>query len=147
MKKFILKLGFPNPVINCTVFNHTDMAIEILCTPGYDGGLPQVFILEMFSSITGLVRFVEKHHFINPKNQSLIYYRYNQTNTDEPRFSIENLDTLTTIMTNENNSLKARVYAMNQKGRSSSFMFKDFIIGSSSYASGMYYEFSFYRLL
>lgn len=59
-KKFFKKSGVPNPVINCTIFNHTDMGIEIMCTPGYDGGLPQVFILEMFSSITGMVRYVKK---------------------------------------------------------------------------------------
>ncbi|KAL5282152.1 hypothetical protein ACFFRR_005408 [Megaselia abdita] len=112
----VVLASIPNPVINCSILNHTDMGIEIVCTAGYDGGLPQVFILEMFSSITGLVR-------------------YNQTNTDEPIFALENLDTLTTLMANENNSLKARVYALNQKGRSSSFIFKDFIIGSSSYMS------------
>lgn len=51
-------------------------------------------------------------------------------------------------MTNENNSLKARVYSINQKGHSSSFMFKDFIIGSSSYASGIItLEFLYYPFI
>lgn len=39
----------PSPVINCSVSNYTREIAEILCTSGYDGGLPQRFLLEMIS--------------------------------------------------------------------------------------------------
>jgi hypothetical protein len=39
----------PSPVINCSVSNYTREVAEILCTSGYDGGLPQRFLLEMIS--------------------------------------------------------------------------------------------------
>lgn len=65
-----------------------------------------------------------------------IFCRFNLTNVEEPQFSLENLDTLTSMMTQENNSLKLRIYAYNQKGRSPLYLLSDFIIGSSAYKSG-----------
>lgn len=58
------------------------MGIEIVCTPGYDGGLPQVFILEMFSSISGLVRFVETCNF---KIRNLLNWQLLQVQSDKHR--------------------------------------------------------------
>ncbi|XP_023158458.1 uncharacterized protein LOC101459450 [Ceratitis capitata] len=110
----VVLAALPNGVSNCSIVNRTDVSVDIQCIPGYDGGLPQIFVLEMFSARTGLTRF-------------------NLTNVEEPQFSLENLDTLTSMMTQENNSLKLRIYAYNQKGRSPLYLLSDFIIGSSAY--------------
>jgi len=48
--------ALPNAVSNCTVFNRTELSVDIQCVPGYDGGLPQIFVLEMFSTRTGITR-------------------------------------------------------------------------------------------
>ncbi|XP_033150043.1 neural cell adhesion molecule 1-A, partial [Drosophila busckii] len=106
--------SLPNAVANCTVFNRTELSVDIQCVPGYDGGLPQIFVLEMFSSRTGLTRF-------------------NVSNADEALFSLENMDTLTSMMMQENNSLRIRIYSYNQKGRSAAYLLPDFIIGSAAY--------------
>lgn len=60
---------------NCSFSNQSLHSIEVQCTAGYDGGLPQVFVLELISSRTGAVRF-------------------NMTNSEEPYFVIESLDAL-----------------------------------------------------
>lgn len=60
---------------NCSFNNQTLHSFEVQCTAGYDGGLPQVFVLELIGSRTGAVRF-------------------NMTNTEEPYFVIESLDAL-----------------------------------------------------
>ncbi|XP_058985910.1 neural cell adhesion molecule 1-B [Musca domestica] len=110
----VVLAALPNAVANCTVFNRTELSVDIQCIPGYDGGLPQIFVLEMFSTRTGITRF-------------------NITNPEEPQFSLENLDTLTSIMTQENNSLKLRIYAYNQKGRSPSYLIQDMVIGATGF--------------
>ncbi|ALC39700.1 CG42313 [Drosophila busckii] len=110
----VVLAALPNAVANCTVFNRTELSVDIQCVPGYDGGLPQIFVLEMFSSRTGLTRF-------------------NVSNADEALFSLENMDTLTSMMMQENNSLRIRIYSYNQKGRSAAYLLPDFIIGSAAY--------------
>ncbi|XP_061393851.1 mucin-19-like, partial [Musca vetustissima] len=110
----VVLAALPNAVANCTIFNRTELSVDIQCIPGYDGGLPQIFVLEMFSTRTGITRF-------------------NITNPEEPQFSLENLDTLTSIMTQENNSLKMRIYAYNQKGRSPSYLIQDMVIGATGF--------------
>ncbi|XP_017493193.1 PREDICTED: neural cell adhesion molecule 1-A isoform X2 [Rhagoletis zephyria] len=110
----VVLAALPNIVTNCSIANRTEVSVDIQCIPGYDGGLPQIFVLEIFSARTGLTRF-------------------NLTNVEEPLFSLENLDTLTSMMTQENNSLKLRIYAYNPKGRSPLYLLPDFIIGSSAY--------------
>ncbi|XP_075150849.1 sidestep II transmembrane protein [Haematobia irritans] len=110
----VVLAALPNAVGNCSIFNRTEISLDIQCIPGYDGGLPQIFVLEMFSTRTGITRF-------------------NITNPEEPQFSLENLDTLTSIMTQENNSLKLRIYAFNQKGRSASYLIQDLVIGATGF--------------
>ncbi|XP_023032216.2 uncharacterized protein LOC6643568, partial [Drosophila willistoni] len=110
----VVLAALPNAVSNCTVFNRTELSVDIQCIPGYDGGLPQIFVLEMFSTRTGVTRF-------------------NLSNPEESLFSLENLDTLTSMMVQENNSLRLRIYSYNQKGRSAVYLLPDFIIGSTAY--------------
>lgn len=49
-------LGLPAVVKNCTYSNQTQASVEIQCIPGYDGGLPQYFVLELVSMHTGRTR-------------------------------------------------------------------------------------------
>lgn len=55
------------------------------------------------------------------------------TNTEEPFFTIESLDTLTLSETNvDDRAYKAVIFAVNQKGRSPRIVLKDFIVGESN---------------
>uniref|UniRef100_A0A182QB13 Ig-like domain-containing protein n=1 Tax=Anopheles farauti TaxID=69004 RepID=A0A182QB13_9DIPT len=100
----------PSPVSNCSLPNRTQQFAEIQCSPGYDGGLPQVFVLELISKRTGTRRF-------------------NFSNKNEPFFVLDRLEKLSALMTLENNSLSCVVYALNQKGRSTPVLIQDFEIG------------------
>jgi hypothetical protein len=40
--------GKPDPPYNCSLFNYTPDSIDIQCAEGYDGGLPQLFHLEVY---------------------------------------------------------------------------------------------------
>ncbi|GBP41067.1 Lachesin [Eumeta japonica] len=44
----------PSPPSNCTVYNLTDDSMDLLCFPGYDGGLHCVYIVEVWAQ-EGLV--------------------------------------------------------------------------------------------
>ncbi|KFB41441.1 hypothetical protein ZHAS_00009036 [Anopheles sinensis] len=100
----------PAPVSNCSLPNRTQQLVEIQCTAGYDGGLPQMFVLELISKRTGTRRF-------------------NFSNKNEPFFVLDRLEKLSALMTLENNSLSCVVYALNQKGRSTPVLIQDFEIG------------------
>lgn len=144
---------------NCTLYNQTQQSVGIHCIPGYDGGLPQMFVLELFSIKTDTIRYVlililVQNCFINFfKLIDFLYFiflscssiylsecmlrRYNFTNVDEPNFYLESLDLLNTLMTNENNSLRAFVYSINQKGRSQTIVIPELIIGSLTSIRGL----------
>ena len=49
----ITPAGPPDPVHNCTVFNQTFTALQISCGSGFDGGLRQLFRLEVRDAKTG----------------------------------------------------------------------------------------------
>lgn len=50
------RTGLPAIVKNCSINNQTQHTIEVQCLAGFDGGLPQVFVLEFISTRTGKVR-------------------------------------------------------------------------------------------
>ncbi|XP_055600251.1 nephrin-like [Uranotaenia lowii] len=106
----VILADLPSPVSNCTLYNRTQQFAEIQCAPGYDGGLPQMFMLELVSKRTGTRRF-------------------NFSNKHEPYFMLEQLQKLATMMTQENNSLSCVVYAVNQKGASRGVVIPNFQIG------------------
>lgn len=56
---FVVTIGLPSSVRNCSYSNQTHHSVEIQCIPGYDGGLPQFFVLELISTRTGRVRWVQ----------------------------------------------------------------------------------------
>jgi hypothetical protein len=83
--------GKPFPVRNCTLSNQTSSSVEVSCQPGFDGGLPQYFLLELYSSDSGVPR-------------------YNLTSSDHPTFFLSNLEPDVTF--------RIAVFAVNSKGRS-----------------------------
>ncbi len=40
----------PDPVVNCSVSHLSSESLQITCHEGFSGGLPQNFLLEMFST-------------------------------------------------------------------------------------------------
>lgn len=90
MKHFFIS-GKPFPVKNCTLSNQTTSSVEVFCLPGFDGGLPQHFLLELYSGNSVLPRF-------------------NMTSYTEPYFFLDNLEPDVTF--------RIIIYAMNSKGKS-----------------------------
>lgn len=86
----VVAAGKPFPVKNCSLWNQTSSSVEISCLPGFDGGLPQRFLLELYTATSG-----------SP--------RYNMTAT-EPRFLLTDLEPDVTF--------RMVVFAVNAKGRS-----------------------------
>ncbi|XP_054717865.1 nephrin-like [Uloborus diversus] len=89
----VVPVGPPEVMRNCLVTNHTTVSLLIQCEPGYDGGLPQTFHLEVYSST----------------NEHL---RSNITAEESPTFLVEDLLTGTSFI--------LILYAANAKGRSNS---------------------------
>lgn len=95
----------PQSVQNCTLSNNqTDSSVEIKCSAGYDGGLPQLFILEVYTPF------------------STTEPVYNVTALDVPTFRLEGLE--------PDVIFRIALYAVNSKGRSlpvilEEFSFKD----------------------
>lgn len=70
LKTLFFYTARPSPPRNCTVFTGNDSSwiddatkeetseyLEVRCVAGYDGGLPQLVVLEALDSITGRIRF------------------------------------------------------------------------------------------
>ncbi|KAB0794697.1 hypothetical protein PPYR_11536 [Photinus pyralis] len=87
----VVAAGKPYSVKNCTLSNQTTSSVEVYCLPGFDGGLPQYFLLELYSANSAVPR-------------------YNITANDEPYFYLSNLEPDVTF--------KISVFAVNGKGRS-----------------------------
>nr|XP_033324105.1 nephrin-like [Megalopta genalis]XP_033324106.1 nephrin-like [Megalopta genalis] len=94
----LVAAGRPFPVRNCTLANQTSTSVEVKCVAGYDGGLPQKFILEVYH---GDADFLSN-------SQPL----YNVSNVDEPSFSLAGLEASVEA------GVHVAVYAINAKGRS-----------------------------
>ena len=88
---WITSLGPPDSVENCSVSNQTEDSIMVECSPGYDGGLQQLFVLEVHD--TGLHRI-----------------QANLSSASMPVFHVRGLSSGTTFV--------IVVYAANAKGRS-----------------------------
>ncbi len=88
-----LRLDIPQPVENCSIINRTSTSVELTCEAGFDGGLPQVFILEAFQSA--------------PSGRRGLQFNISSPN---PTFSLSGLDA--------DGMFHFKIYAMNRKGRS-----------------------------
>ncbi|XP_022183583.1 hemicentin-1-like [Myzus persicae] len=107
--------GKPQSVHNCTVRNNTDGAVDVQCEPGYDGGLQQVFVLEVFSEN------------LDSQADGETLYR-NLTDRTSPRFSLGKVG-LGVLYT-------ARMYAANAKGKSTAVTLPRFSFPSSENQMG-----------
>lgn len=56
-------------------------------------------------------------------------FRFNWTNSEEPYFILDTLDSINAMMTAENNSLTSFIFAVNQKGRSPGVILRELSIG------------------
>ncbi|XP_075680565.1 uncharacterized protein LOC113789318 isoform X3 [Dermatophagoides pteronyssinus] len=88
----IVAAGSPDPVRNCSVFNVTEDSMRVDCDEGYDGGLIQHFLLEIYDT--------------TERNSAL---RANVT-ASTPQFYLNNLQSAHTYL--------FVIYAANAKGRS-----------------------------
>ncbi|KAJ8673809.1 hypothetical protein QAD02_005071 [Eretmocerus hayati] len=94
----LIAAGKPFPVRNCTLANQTYTSVEVKCYAGYDGGLTQEFVLEVYrGDIDSL-----------PDSKPL----YNVSAKDEPVF------VLTGLQESAEDGVHVVVYAVNSKGRS-----------------------------
>lgn len=87
--------------------------MSVDCLLGYDGGMPQIFILEIIST----------------NDQSIIL---NITNFEEPKFVINSLNFLFNETKTLSDVLKMYIFSVNQKGRSEGVLVKEFHIGNQN---------------
>jgi len=52
---YLLLTGPPEPPVNCSLVNQTTASLMVQCAPGFDGGLPQTFRMEVVDLETGVV--------------------------------------------------------------------------------------------
>ncbi|KAG8182360.1 hypothetical protein JTE90_010125 [Oedothorax gibbosus] len=89
----IIPAGAPESPKECSVTNQSSHSLSVECDPGYDGGLPQTFHLELYNSV------VE-------------HLAANLTKTDTPAFKVHTLPPGTAFV--------LVLYASNGKGKSNS---------------------------
>ena len=92
---FLFPADRPDAVRNCSQYNHSSDAIYVRCEPGYDGGLNQIFTLELFPISTAAAAE-------SPMR--------NLTVGNSPTFAVHRLSA--------GSVFEARIYASNRKGRS-----------------------------
>ncbi|CAG9802706.1 unnamed protein product [Chironomus riparius] len=109
----LILAGPPSPVTNCSWTNESESSLVINCSPNYDGGLNQAFILEV-SSLKHKVQL------------------FNISNTNEPTFRFDPNRRIFERFQNssENDILRVSVYARNQKGRSVGIFITEFHLGN-----------------
>lgn len=107
----------PSPPTNCTlrtVNNQTSETVEIECRSGYDGGLPQHFVLEAYDALTMRLRM----------NQSVF-------DTETPLFRLDLGELLPSPP-----SLRISIYAENAKGKSEAFKLDDIMLNDAEKRTG-----------
>lgn len=87
--------------------------MSVDCLLGYDGGMPQSFLLEVIST----------------NDQSI---KLNITNLDEPKFVINYFKFLFNETNTSSDVLKMYIYSVNQKGRSDGILIKEFYVGNQN---------------
>lgn len=111
---------------NCTLANQTYTSVEVKCVPGYDGGLPQKFVLEVYH---GDVDFLTN-------SQPL----YNVSNPDEPTFALTGLEASVEA------GVHVAVYAANAKGRSQPVILSEVTYRDAEKRTGEY-KFALCRII
>lgn len=115
-------LAKPSPLSNCTLrtaTNHSSDILEVECKAGYDGGLPQRFILEAYDPYTMRMRL-----------------NLSSVNTDTPVFRIELSELLPPNGDGLPPTLRIVVYAQNGKGRSEKSVLEDITLNDAEKRTG-----------
>ncbi|XP_033217421.1 nephrin-like [Belonocnema kinseyi] len=92
----LVAAGKPFSVRNCTLANQTYTSVEVKCVAGYDGGLPQKFMLEVYQGD------------METNKRPL----YNLSTSDEPFFALSGLEASVEA------GIHVAIYGVNAKGRS-----------------------------
>ncbi|ODM99241.1 Hemicentin-1 [Orchesella cincta] len=101
----------PQPVENCSIINRTSTSVEITCEPGFDGGLPQSFLLEAYQT--------------SPTERRGLLYNIT---FDRPAFSLSRLDA--------DGTFHFKIYSVNRKGRSSASIMDGIVLHYPAMQSG-----------
>lgn len=107
----------PSSLTNCTlrtINNQTSETIEVECRAGYDGGLPQRFVLEAYDT----------HNMRLRLNQSIV-------DTDIPIFRLELGELLPSPA-----SIRIILYAENAKGKSEKVVMDDILLNDAEKRTG-----------
>ncbi|KAF4528137.1 hypothetical protein B566_EDAN011153 [Ephemera danica] len=88
----VVPAGKPSALRNCSLYNQTGDSLEVECVPGFDGGLPQRFVLEVYEART-------------------MRLRLNLTSDAAPAFRVAELQPGSSTL------LRMVLYAANPKGR------------------------------
>jgi hypothetical protein len=118
----LFRAAKPSPLTNCTLrtaTNHSSDVLEVECRAGYDGGLPQRFILEAYDAYTMRLRL----NLSNP-------------DTDMPVFRLDLGDMLPPTGDGFPPSLRIVVYAQNDKGRSDKLVLEDIMLNDAEKRTG-----------
>ncbi|CAH1161326.1 unnamed protein product [Phyllotreta striolata] len=102
----------PSALTNCTlrtVSNQSSEAVEVECRAGYDGGLPQRFVLEAFDAQTMRLKY----------NESM-------ADVEVPVFRVE----LNALLPSES-SIRIVVYSENAKGKSERIVLDDILLNDA----------------
>ncbi|XP_008195943.1 hemicentin-2 isoform X1 [Tribolium castaneum] len=107
----------PSPLTNCTLraaTNHSSDVLEVECRAGYDGGLPQRFILEAYDAYTMRLRL-----------------NLSSAESDVPVFRLDLGEMLPPSGDGFPPSLRIVVYAQNAKGRSEKLVLEDIMLNDA----------------
>ncbi|XP_046451494.1 nephrin-like isoform X1 [Daphnia pulex] len=106
----------PDPVSNCSVSHQSSESLQIACSEGFSGGLPQNFLLEIFTADGALAGSAPAPQQETSSQRPYLpaeLKTFNQTSM-KPVFIVRGLDADTTYV--------GQVTAVNAKGRSESFV-------------------------
>lgn len=109
---YIIFIAAPYSPYNCTIGNVTTVSLEVRCKEGFDGGLPQTFLLEVINFTTGSVMLNLSSH--------------------EPYFQLNKLA--------PGNSVQVKVYALNVKGKSAAFVLEGSTLKAEKQTGNFYYS-------
>lgn len=109
IKLSVFSAGRPEPPGNCSIVNQTADLLQAECDSGHDGGLPQLFVMELFDAL----------------DHSLI----SNVTSRSPSFLVTDLP--------PGLEMDVVLYAANAKGRSRSSLLHAFTLRSAARRSGI----------
>ncbi|KAI4487693.1 hypothetical protein M0802_011920, partial [Mischocyttarus mexicanus] len=116
---YIIPAGKPEIPYNCTLTNQTTQSLSVECTPGFDGGQSQYFVLEVFDEETGILQA--------------------NLTKEIPQFTVQNLES--------GKVLTMVLFAVNGKGRSEKVVLEGFTLKVAEKQTGTQVPFEITPLL